>query len=139
MAETFRLEIATPAQLVVDEAVSSAEIPGSNGYLGVLPGHAPLLGGLEPGVLTYTLDGKQHILVIEGGFLEILDDHVSVLAERTETAEGISLDSAKQELAAAEQALAHPPENAGYEAVLAAVRLMRLSQARVDAALRVRS
>jgi len=135
MAETLRLEIASPAKLIVDEAVSSAEIPASKGYLGVLPGHAPLLGRLEPGVLTYTLEGKQHLLVVEGGFLEVLDNHVSVLVEHAQPAAEVSLDAARRSLAEAEQALAHPPENADYDALLYAVRL---AQARVDGALRAR-
>jgi F-type H+-transporting ATPase subunit epsilon len=135
MTETFQLEIATPARLVVDQAVSSAEFPGSQGYLGVLPDHAPLLGRLEPGVLTYTLAGKQNVLVVEDGFLEVLDNHVSVLVERAESADKISLDTAKTALAEAERALMHPPENPDYDSLLRAVRL---SRARVDAALKIR-
>jgi F-type H+-transporting ATPase subunit epsilon len=135
MTETFRLEIATPAKLLVDEDVSSAELPGSNGYLGVLPDHAALLGRLEPGVLTYTLAGKQSVLVVEEGFLEVLDNHVSVLVEHAEPADKISLDSARRALAEAEQALMHPPENPDYDSLLRAVRL---SRARVDGAQKVR-
>jgi F-type H+-transporting ATPase subunit epsilon len=134
MTETFRLEIASPAALLVDEDVSSAELPGSSGYLGVLPDHAPLLGRLEPGVLTYTLAGKQNVLVVEGGFLEVLDNHVSVLVERAEPAEKINLDSARRALQEAEQTLMHPPENPDYDALLRAVRL---SQARVDGAQKI--
>jgi F-type H+-transporting ATPase subunit epsilon len=136
MAESFHLEIATPAKLIVDESVTSAEFPASKGYLGVLPGHAPLLGRLEAGVLTYTLGGKQQVLVVEGGFLEVLDDRVSVLAEHAELASAISLDAARKSLAEAEQALIHPPENPDYDSLLHKVRL---SQARVDAALKVRA
>lgn len=135
MTETFQLEIATPARLVVDEAVSSAEFPGSNGYLGVLPDHAPLLGRLEPGVLTYLVAGKEHVLVVEDGFLEVLDNHASVMVERAEAAEKISLEPARSALAEAEQALMHPPENPDYDSLLRAVRL---SRARVDAALMIR-
>jgi F-type H+-transporting ATPase subunit epsilon len=135
MTETFQLEIATPAKLLVDEAVSSAEFPGANGYLGVLPDHAALLGRLQPGVLTYTVAaGKEHVLVVEDGFLEVLDNHVSVLIEQAEPAEKISLDSARRALAEAEQALMHPPENPDYDSLL---RTVRLSQARVDGALKV--
>jgi F-type H+-transporting ATPase subunit epsilon len=134
MTETFRLEIASPAALLVDEDVSSAEFPGSNGYLGVLPDHAALLGRLEPGVLTYTLAGQQNVLVVEGGFLEVLDNHVSVLVERAELAEKINLDSARRALREAEQTLMHPPENPDYDALLRAVRL---SQARVDGAQKI--
>src|SRR5271168_4787724 len=114
MTETFRLEIATPAALLVDEDVSSAELPGSNGYLGVLPDHAALLGPLEPGVLTYTLVGQQNVLVLEGVFLEVLDNHVRVRVELAEHAEKINLDSARRALAEAEQALRHLPENPDY-------------------------
>jgi F-type H+-transporting ATPase subunit epsilon len=136
MAETFQLEIATPAKLLVDEAVTSAEFPGSNGYLGVLPDHAALLGRLEPGVLTYNVAGKENVLVVEDGFLEVLDNHVSVLVERAEPADKISLDSARSALAEAEEALMHPPENPDYDSLL---RTVRLSRARVDGALKVRA
>jgi F-type H+-transporting ATPase subunit epsilon len=81
---TFQLEVATPEQLLVDEHVTEAELPGKDGYLGVLPGHAPLLSALGAGTLTYQSSGGQHVLKIDGGFVEIFDNHVRVLADHAE-------------------------------------------------------
>src|SRR5664279_3585399 len=105
MADTFKLEIATPTRLVLDENVTSAEIPGSKGYLGILPGHAPLLGLLDAGVLTYTHEGKQNYLEVDSGFIEVLDNNVRVLAERADFAKTISLEAARKELADAQTAM----------------------------------
>lgn len=87
MADTFQLEVATPERLFVDEQVSEAELPGQEGYMGILPGHAPLLSILGSGTLTYKLGGGEHKLKIEGGFVEVFDNHVRVLADRAETDE----------------------------------------------------
>jgi F-type H+-transporting ATPase subunit epsilon len=131
MAETFKLEIATPTKLVLDEAVDSAEIPGSNGYLGILPGHAPLLGLLDAGVLTYTHNGKPNYLAVDSGFIEVLDNTVRVLAERADFAKTISLDAARRELADAQTAMDHPGTDADFEALVHGVKK---AQARIDAA-----
>ena len=84
MADTFQLEVATPERLLVDEKVTEAELPGKDGYMGVLPGHAPLLSALGAGTLTYKSGGGQKVLKIDGGFLEIFDNHVRVLADHAE-------------------------------------------------------
>ena len=81
MAGTFQLQIATPEQLLVDEQVTSAQIPGQEGYMGILPGHAPLLSALKAGLLTYEGGGGPHKIQIDGGFVEVFDDHVRVLAD----------------------------------------------------------
>lgn len=86
MADTFQLEVATPERLLVDEQVTEAELPGKDGYMGVLPGHAPLLSALGAGTLTYKSGGGQKVLKIDGGFLEIFDNHVRVLADHAEFA-----------------------------------------------------
>ncbi|HEY3938120.1 MAG TPA: ATP synthase F1 subunit epsilon [Bryobacteraceae bacterium] len=83
---TFQLEVATPEQLLVDEHVTEAELPGKDGYLGVLPGHAPLLSALGAGTLTYQGSGGRQVLKIDGGFVEIFDNHVRVLADHAESA-----------------------------------------------------
>ena len=80
MADTLELEVATPERELVREMVSDLQVPGKNGYMGILPGHAPLLGLLGIGTLTYVSasDGKKRYLSIHCGFLEVLDDHVRV-------------------------------------------------------------
>lgn len=84
MADTFQLEVATPERLFVNEQVSEAELPGKEGYMGILPGHAPLLSILGEGVLTYKSGGGERKLKINGGFVEVFEDHVRVLADRAE-------------------------------------------------------
>jgi F-type H+-transporting ATPase subunit epsilon len=84
MAETFQLEVATPERLVMRESVNEAQIPAANGYVGILPGHAALLSGLGAGVLSYTTDGRRRSFRIEGGWLEVSNDRVRVLADTAE-------------------------------------------------------
>ncbi len=84
MADTFQIEIATPEKLVLNQAADYAEIPGKDGYMGILPGHAALLSELGEGELSYTLSGKTEKLKITGGYVEVRDDHVRVLADKVE-------------------------------------------------------
>jgi F-type H+-transporting ATPase subunit epsilon len=82
MAETFQIEVVTPEKLVLDQRADYAEIPGKDGYLGVLPGHAALLGELGAGTLTITSGGQTREVTIAGGYVEIRDNHVRVLADK---------------------------------------------------------
>ncbi len=84
MADTFEIEIATPEKLVVRQRAESAQIPGKDGYMGILPGHAALLGELGAGALSITSGGKTDSFNITGGYVEVRDDHVRVLADRVE-------------------------------------------------------
>ena len=85
MADTFQLEVATPERLLIDEQVNEAELPGREGYFGVLPGHAPLLSALGAGLLSYDGSGAgRQVLVIDGGFAEVFENHVRVLADSAE-------------------------------------------------------
>ena len=97
MADTLSLEVATPERALVRELVTDLQVPGKNGYLGILPGHAPLLGLLGIGMLTYVVDGKKRYLSVHQGFLEVLDDHVRVLADCAERAEEIDVQRAQEE------------------------------------------
>ncbi len=87
MAESLLLEVATPERLIVREHVQEAQIPCRNGYIGVLPGHAALLSELGAGQLSYTAAGVAHSLRISGGWVEVLDDHICVLADEAESPE----------------------------------------------------
>ena len=84
MADLLTLEVATPARLVVAETVHEAVIPGSQGYFGVLPGHAPLLATLGIGELMYRQGHTQYYLALTGGFAEVRNDKVIILAENAE-------------------------------------------------------
>lgn len=102
--DTFLLEIATPEKSLLKEQVSEAQIPGADGYLGILPEHAPLLSRLKPGLLTYRVaSGKEQTLAVHGGFVEIKDNHVRCLVDQAERAEEIDLARAQ---AAQQKALA---------------------------------
>ena len=85
-ANTFQLEVATPERLLVDAQVTEAELPGKDGYMGILPGHAPLITVLGHGTLAYSENGTEKIINIEGGFVEVFDNHVRVLADKAEPA-----------------------------------------------------
>src|SRR6185436_7686334 len=95
MAEKLQLEVVTPERRVVAESVDAVTVPGLNGELGILAGHTPLISQLKTGVLTYTQGGTSHQLHVSGGFVEVKDDAVSVLAEVAERPEEIDAARAK--------------------------------------------
>ena len=107
---TILLRIVTPSRQVLSEQVNEIQIPGKAGYLGILPGHAPLLSELRVGELTYRQGHTIHKLVITGGFLEVLPDMVTILAEAAERPEEIDLARAQAARDRAEKRLqsAHP-------------------------------
>ena len=84
MADTFQIQIATPEKLVLDTQAQSAQIPGLDGYMGILPGHAALLSELGTGTLSVTSAGKTQDFQISGGYVEVRDNHVRVLADKAE-------------------------------------------------------
>jgi F-type H+-transporting ATPase subunit epsilon len=132
MADTFEIEIATPERLLWRDQAVRAQIPTKDGYIGVLPDHAPLLSILGAGVLTYTTqDNQHHIMAIRGGFLEILDNHVRVLPDKAEKASEIDVAKAEQELKDAEAAMINPEVGIDIAGALIAVDHAR---ARIDAA-----
>ena len=101
----IHLDIVTPDRLVAHDAVTAVTIPGKNGYLGILPGHAPLLTELVPGELVYTRGGSKHSVAVNWGFAEVLPDRVIVLVESAERAEEIDLERAEKAKARAEDRL----------------------------------
>jgi F-type H+-transporting ATPase subunit epsilon len=82
MADTFELEVATPERPFINEQVTEAELPGRDGYFGVLAGHAPLLSALGSGTLSFGSGGAKRTLQVDGGFAEVFENHVRVLAGR---------------------------------------------------------
>ncbi len=103
MADSLDLEVVTPERELVHEQVREVQVPGKDGYLGVLPGHAPLLSELGSGALTYRVDGHPRVLAVHGGFLEVFEDHVRVLADAAERAEEINVERARAALQRAQQ------------------------------------
>jgi F-type H+-transporting ATPase subunit epsilon len=96
VAETFQLEIVTPAKLMVKDVAEEAQIPGLSGYLGILPGHAPLITELAVGVITYKASGATHTLSVAWGFAEVLPDKVTILAEAAERPQEIDVARAQE-------------------------------------------
>ena len=131
MADSFDLEVATPERLLVKEQVEEAQIPAKEGYLGVLPGHAPLLSQLGTGFLSYSVGGRKRYLSIHGGFVEVLPEQVRVLANTAERAEEIDVDRARQDLARAQEQVMNPA--LGVEPAVA-LEEAAAAQARIDAA-----
>ena len=97
MPDQLQLEVVTPERRVLSQAVNSVTVPGRAGEMQILPGHAALIAELKTGVLTYNQDGTTHQLHVSGGFIEVSDDRVSVLAEIAERPEEI--DAARARLA----------------------------------------
>jgi F-type H+-transporting ATPase subunit epsilon len=107
MPDSLQLVVVTPERQLLSEAVSEAQLPGADGYLGVLPGHAPLITELGIGELTYkSSNGQSGLLAIIRGFAEVLPDRISVLAELAERAEDIDLNRAQEALKRAQERLA---------------------------------
>jgi F-type H+-transporting ATPase subunit epsilon len=130
MAEAIQLEVATPERAMVSAQVTDVQVPGLDGYLGILPGHAPLVSLLGAGALSYSAAGSRRYLAVQGGILEVLTGHVRVLANLAERAEDIDgaqaragLDRARREMYAATTG----------ESSHAALEAVALAQARIAA------
>ncbi|HEV2903498.1 MAG TPA: F0F1 ATP synthase subunit epsilon [Pyrinomonadaceae bacterium] len=95
MPEQLQLEVVTPERRVLSEPVNSVTVPGRNGEMQILPGHAALISELKTGVLAYNQDGTTQQLHVSGGFVEVSDDRVSVLAEIAERPEEIDAARAR--------------------------------------------
>src|SRR5580704_6084938 len=89
LPENIELQVVTPERHVLQETVQAVEMPGKEGYLGILPGHAPLITELGIGILAYRKDGQSRYLTVIHGYAEVLPDRVIVLAEVSERAEEI--------------------------------------------------
>ena len=118
MADSLDLVVVTPERQLVHEQVSEVQLPGKDGYMGILPGHAPLLSELRTGALTYLLAGSRHNLAVHGGFLEVLEDHVRVLADAAERAEEINVERARAAQTRAQQQVDNPAGAAALERAL---------------------
>ncbi len=106
MAEKLQLEVVTPDRLVLSESVDIVMAIGSLGEFGILPNHVPFLTPLMAGELRYRKDNKLDYLVVTGGFAEVSQNKVTVLAEAAEKAREIDLDRAKRAKERAEKRMA---------------------------------
>jgi F-type H+-transporting ATPase subunit epsilon len=108
LPEAIELQVVTPERHVLSENVQSLEMPAKDGYLGVLPGHAPLITLLGVGTLTYHKGAETRYLTVMNGFAEVLPDRVIVLAELSERAEEIDVARSRAALERAQAEAAKP-------------------------------
>jgi len=130
------LQIVSADRLLVDEQVDEVEIPGADGYLGVLPGHTPLLALLQVGELWYRKGSEKTYLAIAFGFAEVQPDRVTILAEIAEKADEIDAARAEAAKKRAEERLSRPTMEMDFERARIAllkslIRLQVASRARI--------
>jgi F-type H+-transporting ATPase subunit epsilon len=101
----LQLDVITPERRLLSEQTDSVTVPGLGGELGILPGHTPLISALQTGVLSYTQGPATHRLLVSGGFVEVNNDRVSVLADLAEFPEEVDAARARAEREEAERLL----------------------------------
>ncbi len=121
MADGLTLEIATPAKLAAAETVEEVVVPGTEGYFGVLPGHAPLLATVGVGELTYRQAGTEYHLALFGGFAEVRNDKVIILTDTAERPHEIDRARAERARERAEARLAGRMGDVDYTRAMAAL------------------
>jgi len=122
MAEVFQLEIVTPEKQEVSDTAEEIQIPGKNGYLGILPGHAPLITELSVGAITYRKGMHTNYLSVAWGFAEVLPDKVTILAEAAERPEEIDVNRAREAKRRAEERLKSQDPDVDFERALYALK-----------------
>lgn len=131
MADVLQLEIVTPERLVEKDTVEEVQIPGKNGYLGILPLHAPLITELGVGEIIYKVSGLTRHIAVAWGFAEVLPDKVTILAETAERAEDIDTERARKAKERAEERLRSASGEVDYQRALTA---LDRANARLDVA-----
>jgi F-type H+-transporting ATPase subunit epsilon len=115
---TIDFTLVTPERSLVHEQVEELQIPGAEGYLGILPGHAPLFSELKVGELGYRIGERWFWLSVARGFVEVLPDQVRVLAETAERAQEIDIERANRAKQRAEERIAKGGEDIDYKRAL---------------------
>jgi F-type H+-transporting ATPase subunit epsilon len=128
----LQLLVVTPERKVVESEADEVELPGSEGYLGVLPGHTPLLTLLKTGVLSFRRSGRSQAYAVSSGFAEIAGDRVSVLADSAESAGEIDATAAERERASTAEEM----KTAGVDTLEDVRRRFFLAEARLAVARR---
>jgi len=132
------LEIVTPDRALASEEVDEVQLPGAEGYFGVLPGHTPLLASLQVGELWYRIGSEKRYLAVAFGFVEVRPESVTVLAQVAERAEDIDIERAEAARKRAEERVARPESGIDFERARVAmmkslIRLQVASRARTRA------
>ena len=127
MAGTFKFELVTPERMALSQDATQVLVPGVEGEFTVLPGHAPVISALRPGVIEVTLaeSGETERIFVKGGFAEVDADRVTVLAERAMAVDQMSADVVTAELERAEAELAAAADDASRLAAASAVERLR--------------
>jgi F-type H+-transporting ATPase subunit epsilon len=120
----LRLEFVTPARAIVHEEVDEVQLPGEEGSFGVLPGHAPMLAALATGIMWSRKGTETTYAFIDGGFVEVLPDRVSILAQVAERAEDIDIERAEAAKRRAEAELTKP-STVDFDAERARIAMLR--------------
>lgn len=131
----MRLEIVTAERVVYSEEVDVLVAPGVEGELGILPHHAPLLTMLKPGQIRVVRGGQETVMAVTGGFMEVLGNRVTILADAAERVEEIDLQRAEQALKLAQERIASRAADMDLERAVAS---LRRAQARLSVARRRR-
>ncbi|HSR49890.1 MAG TPA: ATP synthase F1 subunit epsilon [Acidobacteriota bacterium] len=132
MAENkIRLEIVTPKRQFFSGEVEEVSVPGIEGYMGILPGHAPLLSELKTGVISYREGTRTTRLYSGWGFVEVLPDLVSVLCEEAALPDDIDVEKARKDKSRAQELLASKDPETDYNQAL---QMLQHAEARLDAA-----
>jgi F-type H+-transporting ATPase subunit epsilon len=128
---TIQLEVITPERVVLREEVEALVVPATEGYLGILPNHLPIITGLVPGVVRYRKGGRTARMAVSGGFMEVAQNRAVILADAAERAEEIDVARAQR---AKERALRRLRERPPGLDVLRAEMALRRALARLKAA-----
>ena len=124
--ELLDLTVVTPERALVHEKVAEVQVPGEEGYLGLLPGHAPLFSQLTVGELSYRQGNTEHSIAIAEGFVEVFDDEIRVLADVAEPSAELDVERATEALGRAEALVSGGSDDVDYPRALAALECAKL-------------
>lgn len=105
MASALQMQVVTPQRILLSEEIEALVVPAAEGFLGILPHHAPIIAGLVPGPVKYTQAGKSKFLAITGGFMEVSQNRITILADAAERPGEIDVARAEAARDRAEQRL----------------------------------
>lgn len=129
LPDQIELEVVTPERLLFSGTVKEVTLPGIRGYLGILPGHAPLLSELQVGVISYRQEDRTDYLFCSWGFVEVLPNRVSILAEAAEPPDRIDVEEARAEKERAERLLRSEDPETNYAE---AMEIWRVAAAKLE-------
>jgi F-type H+-transporting ATPase subunit epsilon len=130
----MKLQVVTPREREVDLEVDSVSLPGTLGEMTILPGHTALVSNLEVGVLSYEVGGKPTLVAINRGFVEVLDDQITVLSETCEERSEIDVERAETARKRAQERLRKAAASGDQVDVTRAEYALRRALARLQAA-----